>query len=101
MSGLACNIEAIPAEGRESHSHIGRELFAAVIEKYELADGYRFRFPAESTILKNAAAFIANERLCCPFFRFELIAEPDGGPFWLQLTGPEGVKELLDAELGV
>lgn len=36
-----------------------------------------------------------NERQCCRFFRFRLTIEPDLGPFWLEVTGPPGVKEFL------
>jgi hypothetical protein len=35
------------------------------------------------------------ERLCCPFVHYELEIEPNGGPFWLHMTGGEGVKEFL------
>jgi hypothetical protein len=35
------------------------------------------------------------ERLCCPFVRYTLEIEPNRGPFWLRMTGVEGVKEFL------
>lgn len=95
---LACNLNAIPASERAGHGALAGRLFSAVLETQELAEGYAFRLPAESTVLKQAAEFIANERLCCPFFRFELVVEPGGGPFWLRLTGAEGVKAFVAAE---
>jgi hypothetical protein len=36
--------------------------------------------------------------LCCPFFDFRLELRADG-VLWLSLTGPEGVKDLLRAEM--
>jgi len=60
-----------------------------------LPDGYRFRLPADSTMLVNVAEYISNERLCCAFLRFTVEVEPNGGPFWLCLTGGEGVKEYI------
>jgi len=48
-----------------------------------------------------AAEFVALEKLCCPFVRFLLEMPEDGGPLRLDLTGREGVKELLRAELGL
>jgi hypothetical protein len=39
--------------------------------------------------------FIAVERKCCPFFAFELVFEPQEGPMWLRLKGPEGVKSFI------
>jgi hypothetical protein len=38
--------------------------------------------------------------LCCPFFGFALEMEPEGGAVWLSLTGREGVKPFIIAEIG-
>ena len=35
------------------------------------------------------------QRKCCSFLRFALVVAPGEGPVWLELTGPEGTKELL------
>ena len=43
--------------------------------------------------------FVDLERRCCAFLRFELTVEPGGGPVWLELTGPPGTREFLQAEL--
>ncbi len=48
-------------------------------------------------MLLTIAAFIADERLCCPFFHFRLDIEPEQGPIWLQLTGTEDVKPFLQS----
>ncbi len=98
---LACDLNAIPAGERAAHTANTQALFAAVTETQELADGYAFRLPAGTAVLQQAAAFIANERLCCRFFRFELEVEPGGGPVWLRLRGQEGVKAFIAAEFGV
>jgi hypothetical protein len=74
---------------------------ATVKEVRDLPDGYAFRFPADQATILLVSEFIARERLCCPFFRFELIAEQEDGPLWLRLRGREGVKELIKAELGI
>jgi hypothetical protein len=44
--------------------------------------------------LAGVAEWIALERRCCPFFRFQLDVEGETGPVWLRLTGA-GVKEFL------
>jgi hypothetical protein len=94
---LACDLAAIPLEEREAHELLARRLFFdAVPERQELPDGYAFRFRADQYALLTA--FIANERLCCPFFRFTLEVAPAQGPLWLRLTGDEGVKEFIHAE---
>ena len=97
---LACDLDAIPAGERNTHQTTSGSLFAAVLEVQELPDGYAFRLPAEAAMVRQVAAYIANERLCCPFFRFELTVDSGEGPLWLRLTGGAGVKEFLAAELG-
>ena len=69
-------------------------------ETEELPHGYALRFATEEDRLPSLAEFIAGERRCCPFLSFALEVEAGGGPTWLRLTGPEGVKEFLREELG-
>lgn len=92
---------AIAPEQWECHQTNGQQLFATVQERQELPDGYTFRFALESELVIKIAEFINLERLCCPFFDFTVVVEPDGGPLWLKLTGWAGVKQFLLAELGV
>jgi len=96
---IACNLSAIPAEALEQHKAMAAELFLAVEESRELPDGYAFRLPGRTELWLQAAEFIKNERLCCPFFRFTLEFEPAGGPVWLKLTGSEAVKLFIQAEI--
>jgi hypothetical protein len=100
-SPLACNMLALDAEGRKRHKVVSDQMRAAVKEVQDLPDGYAFRFEAAQATILLVSEFIARERLCCPFFRFELIAEQEDGPLWLRLRGREGVKEFIKAELGV
>jgi hypothetical protein len=94
---LACDLAAIPAAEREAHAELARQLFFEVIpERHELADGYEFRFGADD--YARLVAFIANERLCCPFFRFTLELAPARGPIRLRVTGDGAVKQFLQAE---
>jgi hypothetical protein len=46
-------------------------------------------------MLHNVIAFVANERLCCPFFTFTLVI---GEQFWLELSGTPEVKAYIKAE---
>lgn len=94
---LVCVPGAIPADARPAHFALAAELFGAVREQRETEDGYAFRFAPEW--LERVARFVANERLCCPFLAFTLTLEPEGGPFWLRLSGPEGTREFLRTEL--
>jgi hypothetical protein len=65
-----------------------------------LADGVALRFAAEPERLALLARFIDLERRCCAFLRFRLTVEPGGGPVWLELTGPPGTREFLEAGFG-
>lgn len=100
-SPLACDLSAIEPDQRARHQANTRQLFAAVQERQELPDGYAFRFTAEPALIPRLAEFISLERLCCPFLNFVLIVEPEHEPIWLKLTGRDGVKQFLLAELGL
>lgn len=95
---LACNLSAIEASQRDEHlSGAARLLFDVAGERQELSNGYAFRFEAEH--YREIVDFIANERLCCPFFHFSLDIAPGHGPIWLHITGNGDVKTFLRAEL--
>ncbi len=100
QSPFACDMSAIAADRRSTHAASTEKLFRAIESIDELSDGYRFRLPHDSDLLLTAAEFIALERLCCPFFGFALEVERDGGAVWLSLTGGDGVKPFIMAEIG-
>ena len=71
------------------------DLFKGVQQVHELADGYAYRFPGNEEWGSRLPKFIVGERSCCPFFTFELSFEPNQGPIWLHISGPEGVKGFM------
>ena len=77
------------------------ELFGARQEVRELPDGYAVRFPGEQVWAERLLAFIVAERECCPFFAFDLRFEPDLGPIWLHVRGPEGTTGVVATLLGL
>lgn len=97
---LACVMDAIPANERAAHVALIAHLFGELAsEIQELPEGYAFRFAARD--LESVAAFVANERKCCPFLTFELTVHPAEGPVWLRLSGPPGTRDFLAAELPI
>ena len=100
-SPIACDFSAMTAEQRARRQILARQMHAATKEVHELPDGYAFRFSAEPELCLTLAEFMTLERLCCPFFTFRLELEHEGGPMWLRLTGRDGVKQFLRAELGL
>lgn len=96
---FACDMTAIAAEQRGSHLATIEQVFASVEKILELADGYSFQLPNESEMLRTVTEFITLEKLCCPFFRFRVEVASEGGPVYLRLTGREGVKPFIIAEI--
>ena len=97
---VACVPDAIPREQRAAHFELAKHLFEELAEGREpLAEGYAFRFPPDA--ISSIAHFVDNERRCCPFMQFEIAVSPDVGPVWLRMSGPEGTRAVLDAELGL
>lgn len=101
MSAIfACDLYALTPEQREHHTQTSPQLFTLVKEIRETEQGYQFRLPADTGVLLQAADFIAHERLCCPFFTFQVEVAAHGSAIWLGLAGVAGVKEFIKAELG-
>lgn len=97
---LACVPGAIRAEERSTHfALIQRRFSTATLEREALPNGYAFRFAPEA--IEEIARFMENERKCCPFLTFELIAPASADLVWLRMTGPEGTQAFLDAEFGI
>lgn len=97
---IACDWAALTAGQQERQRSLRRQLRSDVREVRELEGGYAFRHSAERSVLLALAEFVANERLCCPFFEFGLTVERAGGPVWFRMTGGEEAKRILEAEMG-
>jgi mercuric ion transport protein len=97
---LVCVPGAIARGERAAHFLLGRRLFAKLVEeRIDLPSGIALRLAADS--FSEVARFVANERKCCPFLHIEIEIAPGAGPLWLRLTGPEGTRDLINAELGL
>jgi hypothetical protein len=95
---LVCMPAAIPPTERKGHFALAKQLFGEMATaSRDLPSGYAFQFDAGA--LPAVARFIEYERRCCPFMTFELEVAPQSGPLWLRMTGPEGTRAVLDAEL--
>lgn len=93
---IACDPTALDEDERAVHAESATALFECITDLRELSDGYAFRLPAETEVVRNAGAFVSRERLCCPFFHFTLEVTSDEGPVWLHLTGRDGVKAYVE-----
>jgi hypothetical protein len=96
---FACDLFALTDAEREHHMTMSTALFGSMVEARELDHGYAMRLPDAPDTLAKLADFIALDRKCCPFFHFSVDVEPHGGPIWLKITGVDGIKLPLQAEL--
>jgi hypothetical protein len=100
IPALACVPGAIAPGDRQAHFSLAKELFhQRALERVALPNGYAARFPIDA--LEAVARFVANERKCCPFMCFEISFGPESAPLWLRMTGPDGTKDVLDAEFNL
>lgn len=76
-------------------------LKAQVVDRKELENGYRYTFPGTDRMVDELAEFIKTERTCCAFFSFGLTIAGDKSTAYLELTGPQGTKEMIQHELGL
>lgn len=92
---LFCNLDAIREDEQERHFGLVAQWQEAVEEVKELPAGYAFRLDENKVNILELAEFVSRERLCCPFFHFELAVEPHNGPLWLRLMGNAQVKTFV------
>lgn len=85
-----------PAE-RKRRSEVLAVLQQRAVGVTETTDGIAFEIRNEPDTAALAGEFIAYESRCCPFLRFELAVEAEGGPVRLALGGREGAAEFLRA----
>jgi hypothetical protein len=96
-ASFACNLEAIDPSARPRYNELLNRIRSAMQARTEVASGYVFQMDSKVVTLPEAAEWITMERLCCPFLTLQL-STTGVQPHWLlTLTGPEGVKPLLDA----
>lgn len=97
---LACNPGALSKVERQRHAALSEKLFAAIETRREAKWGYTFELDKVKFTLGELAEWAELERRCCPFFDFQISMERDDGRFSLTLGGGEGVKRVIEAEIG-
>jgi hypothetical protein len=94
---IACTLTPVALRARREGllSELVRQ--AQSIER--LSEGLRLRFASSTETLATLARAVEAERLCCRFLQFRITVEPDEGPISLELTGPPGTQEFVEALL--
>ncbi len=101
QSKFYCNIKALTPEERARHKQLSEKLLAARKEIVEAEKGYEFQYSPGDVSLAELAEWVAAESKCCPFFDFHIDLEREGKLVCLRLTGEEGIKAFIRAELHV
>lgn len=99
QSPITCRIEALTPVERARRTELFARMGAAMEGIEELPNGFALRLARSSDPWMAAAEFARLESRCCPFLTFQLEAEEEEGPIRIRITGREGVKEFLAAEL--
>lgn len=94
-TALSCSLS--DDDKRASRAGAVAKLWEAAQDITALENGYALQFEDEH--LDGLLEFIAIERKCCPFLSFTLDFRANSGPIWISMTGPDGAKEILEAEL--
>ena len=92
MDPVVCDLSAIPADQRTAHIALARELFGDERNLRQLDDGIETVVPVDR--LRDAAAFIDNERRCCRHLTFSLEVPSRGATLAMRVTGPGAADEL-------
>ena len=94
---IACTLT--PDALRARREGLLSALLRRAVGQEELPQGLRLRFAPTAETLSTIALAVEAERHCCRFLRFAIMVEPDGGPVFLELTGPRGTREFVAALL--
>ena len=100
MSPIACRMDSLTPADRARRSEVLAVLSSRLLEVADTGDGIAFDLRHEPDTVALAGEFIGYESRCCPFVRFALTVEPDGGAVRLAMGGREGVAEFLRATFG-
>lgn len=93
---IACSLT--PDQLRDRKASLLPGLLDRATQVTPTDDGYRLAFAAgDRDVVSAIAACIDAERHCCPFLQFTLTVPADTGPIVLEVTGPAGTRQFLDA----
>lgn len=92
---IACNLSG---NAFKTRSEEVAELFSLAQAVEELEDGYSYRFAGSSEMAQKLTSFVVTERVCCPFFTFELQFAPNFGTIQLNMRGSMEIKHFLSGQ---
>jgi hypothetical protein len=101
QSPFACDRLALtPAQRHRHFDQLGPLLRTKVAAVRAEPDGYTFRFPNDWATYAQLTEWMNGERLCCPFFDFDLRVAREHGEIWMKLSGRPGTKDFIRSDFG-
>ena len=97
---IACQLKALNAAQRARQRILVETARAKILKTSELEDGYALQFPPDQETVLELAEWLSLERRCCAFAEFAIEWRWDD-TVWVRLTGGQGAKEVLAAEMGI
>ena len=94
-----CRFNAFTPEQKIRYRELREWLHASTRELLEMENGFAFGLEPNAENVQRLAEFTFLEGICCPFLEFALRIGEDHSSLRLELTGREGVKPFLAAEL--
>jgi hypothetical protein len=94
---VACTLS--PEALRTRREALLTDLVRRAERREDLSDGLRLEFVPTAETIALIVRAVEAERHCCRFLRFGMTVEPDGGPVFLELTGPAGSRDFVSALL--
>jgi hypothetical protein len=94
---IACTLT--PEALRTRREGLLTDLVRRAERREDLPSGLRLEFEPSAETIALIARAVEAERHCCRFLRFGMTVEPDGGPVFLDLTGPAGTRDFVSALL--
>jgi len=99
QSPFACDRLALTPALRHRHfDQLGPFLRTKIIDARPRTDGYDFHFPNDWTTFASLSEWVNGERLCCPFFDFDLRLAREHGEVRMGLSGRPGTAEFIRSD---
>jgi hypothetical protein len=92
---IACDLTVFTPEERAEHLERTRKVFSAIGHLTEDVDGFTLTFTAARELRDDVGRWIEGEQRCCPFFVFDVTGDRGDDSFAVQISGPDGAKEIL------
>jgi hypothetical protein len=100
MTPIGCRMDALTPADRRRRAEVLGVLEGRVTSVEDLPEGLALELRNEADTAALAGEFVGYEARCCPFLRFDLSVEDEGGPIRLAMSGREGVGDFLRATFG-